>query len=176
MRKGFTLVEIIVVIAIMSTIVLSSVYMFQKQRKVKSIETVANDVRNKFMEARSEAMSSADTTIDLQAVRVFYDATTRTLKKQYFQTGTSSTPVVIYTFPANITVINSIFVFNFMTTDGITLGNVKPLVCDPYVDAGCNQFLYGSGNAEFTIKSLDSTVNYKITINATTGNVTVVRQ
>jgi prepilin-type N-terminal cleavage/methylation domain-containing protein len=174
MKKGFTLVELLVSISIMAIICGISIAAFVSVRNNKSVETVANEVGDTLNQAHLTAMSPPDTVSDLKYIEVYYDKASPTeLKMQdVLEGGSTSNDKVIYTFNSNVNVTPDNFrndstiptesKIDFIANDGITMGQIKD-----YSDLNPSPSL--------TISKSGNPESYTVTIDWMSGNVEVSR-
>lgn len=153
-RGGFTLIEMLAVIAIVIILSGMSVTVFQQQRSSKSVATVANELAIRLMEAHADAMSPAANITSLVTVKVTLN-TAKVLSVHYEPGSGSLADIPDYTFPSNVNV-TPVRSFDFIANDAIHMG----------------QILTGS-NIVFTVSG--SGVNYTVTVDSMTGNVNVTK-
>lgn len=158
MKKAFTLIEMLAVIAIVIILSGMSATVFQQQRSSKSVATVANELATRLMEAHADAMSPAANVTKLDSVEVKLDTTLKSLSVKYkLHSGSvQDTDIPDYNYSNVIITAVPATPFYFTANDAIHMG----------------QILTGS-NAVFTVSG--SGVGYTVTVDSMTGSVNVVK-
>lgn len=154
-KRGFTLIEMMIAIAIIGLVAATSVSVFQSQKNSKSVESVANEIRSKMMEAHAEAMSPPSSINGLKTVKIF---TSGDIIYKQFVTTTGGGITPYYNIPKNVKVSLSPGInFDFIADNGSQIGQIN------------------GPNPIFEVSNKDNSIRYQVEIDKMTGNVTVKR-
>lgn len=157
MKKGFTLVEMFVILFIIGLVSAMTVSVFQSGRKNKNVNAVVNAISNKIMEARGLAITPDENISGAAKFKITITSTAITGQYLDSSNGNIGAEKTIYKIPDGYTINPDPKEFSFNVKEANEIGTIN-----------------NAGKTSFDISAND--VVYAITIDNLSGNVTYERR